>query len=227
MWHMIWKGLFWLHVEAFRFLFFGQNQNIAFTEVCYFSASDNKPFLRCFAEAMCLLLCEFVIFEPNQLLIHMFLLMTSEDNFLFSYIAFLSLCLYGRLKTDSDPSIHFLYPLNSNLGGAGAYPSCHWARGGVDHGQVASPSQGHTETNETNNLTHSPRDNLESPFNLTCMGGGANFRCLCSRFTVLIKLCSSSHRTQTLKLNMSVTDVFMILISLPKGDYELQSSPSG
>ena len=30
---------------------------------------------------------------------------------------------------------------------AGAYPSGHQARGGVDPGQVTSPSQGHTETN--------------------------------------------------------------------------------
>ena len=34
---------------------------------------------------------------------------------------------------------------------AGAYPSCNWVRGGVHPGQVASPSQDHTETNETNN----------------------------------------------------------------------------
>ena len=42
----------------------------------------------------------------------------------------------------------------SGRGGAGAYPSCHRGRGGVHPGQVASPSQGHTETNETNNHTH-------------------------------------------------------------------------
>jgi len=47
------------------------------------------------------------------------------------------------------PSIHFLYPLNPTQGRrlAGAYPSCHWARGRVHPGPVASPSQGHTETN--------------------------------------------------------------------------------
>jgi len=56
-------------------------------------------------------------------------------------------------------------------GGAGAYPSCHWARGGVHPGQLASPSQGHIETNETQpcTLTLTPKDNLESPINLTCM----------------------------------------------------------
>ena len=41
----------------------------------------------------------------------------------------------------------------SGRGGAGAYPSGHRARGEVHPGQVASPSQGHTETNETNNHT--------------------------------------------------------------------------
>ena len=53
-----------------------------------------------------------------------------------------------------------------------AYSSHQWARGGVHPGQVASPSQGHTETNETNNhtqLTLTPKDNLETPINLTCM----------------------------------------------------------
>ena len=72
------------------------------------------------------------------------------------------------------PSIHFLYPLNLSVGsrGAGAYPSGHRARGGVQPGQVASPSQGHTETNETNNHTRSHsllRTIIESPINLTCM----------------------------------------------------------
>ena len=42
----------------------------------------------------------------------------------------------------------------SGHGGAGAYPSGHPGRGVVHPGQVASPSQGHTETNETNNHTH-------------------------------------------------------------------------
>ena len=46
-------------------------------------------------------------------------------------------------------SIHFLYRLirRSGRGGAGAYPSGHRAKGGVHPGQVASPSQGHIETN--------------------------------------------------------------------------------
>jgi len=47
---------------------------------------------------------------------------------------------------------------------AGAYPSHHWARGGVHPGQLSSPSQGHSETNE-----HAHAHILETPFNLTCM----------------------------------------------------------
>ena len=42
----------------------------------------------------------------------------------------------------------------SGRGGAGAHPSGHRARGGVHPEQVVSPSQGHTETNGTNNHTH-------------------------------------------------------------------------
>ena len=71
--------------------------------------------------------------------------------------------------TFNYPSIHFLYPLNPSVGsrGAGAYPSGHRARGGVQPGQVASPSQGHKETN---NHTHSLlRTILESPINPTCV----------------------------------------------------------
>ena len=48
--------------------------------------------------------------------------------------------------------------------GAGAYLS--WR---VDPGQVASPSQGHTETNKPCTLTVTARVNLKSPINLTCM----------------------------------------------------------
>ena len=68
------------------------------------------------------------------------------------------------------PSIHpFSIP-------AEAYPSCHWARGGFQPGQVASPSQGHTETKETNNHTHAhthSRTILESPIILTWTVGGS------------------------------------------------------
>jgi len=75
------------------------------------------------------------------------------------------------------PSIHpsiFYTRLIRRSGrrGAGAYPSGHRARGGVHPGQVASPSQGHIETNETNNLTRSHSllmTILETPVNLTCM----------------------------------------------------------
>jgi len=61
--------------------------------------------------------------------------------------------IYIYTYASQDPSIHFLNPLNpiQGRGGAGAYPSCHWARGGVHPGQVTSPSQGHTESIETHN----------------------------------------------------------------------------
>ena len=43
-----------------------------------------------------------------------------------------------------NPSIHFLNLLNPTLGSrGGAYPSRHWARGGVHPGGLTSPSQGH------------------------------------------------------------------------------------
>jgi len=80
-----------------------------------------------------------------------------------------------KVKTvQCHPSIHLLYPLNTSVGsrGAGAYPSGHRAKGGVHPGQVASPSQGHTETNKTHNHTRSHsllRTILETPINLTCM----------------------------------------------------------
>ena len=75
---------------------------------------------------------------------------------------------YNSIHPSIHPSI-FYTPL---IHRAGAYPSGHWARGGVHPGQVASPSQGHTETNETNNHTRSHsllRTFLESQINLTCM----------------------------------------------------------
>jgi len=65
------------------------------------------------------------------------------------------------------PSIFYTCLIQFRVaGGAGAYPSGHWVRGGVHPGLVASPSQGHTETNETHN---NARSLLESPMNLTCM----------------------------------------------------------
>jgi len=86
----------------------------------------------------------------------------AKDNFNYfcSLIFFLTQCsMLVRLNfydKTIHPSIHFLYPLNPWVGsrGGGAYPSGHRARGGVHPGQVASPSQGHTETNETNKHTH-------------------------------------------------------------------------
>ncbi|MEQ2175368.1 hypothetical protein GOODEAATRI_017290 [Goodea atripinnis] len=43
-----------------------------------------------------------------------------------------------------------------------------WARGRVHHGQVASPSQGNTQTT-MHTLIHTPKGNLELPINLTGM----------------------------------------------------------
>jgi len=55
-----------------------------------------------------------------------------------------------------NPSIFYTRLIwRSGHRGAGAYPSGHQARGGVHPAPVASPSQGHTETNETNNHTRS------------------------------------------------------------------------
>jgi len=91
------------------------------------------------------------------------------------HLIFTDSLIYNCQGPDSSihPSIFYTrLILRSGRGGAGAYPSGHWARGGVHPGQVASPSQGHTETNETNNHTHAHsllRTILESPINLTCM----------------------------------------------------------
>ncbi|MED6237583.1 hypothetical protein ATANTOWER_028440 [Ataeniobius toweri] len=49
-----------------------------------------------------------------------------------------------------------LVPISSSL----------WARGRVHPGQVASPSQGNTQTTT---LIHTPKGNLELPINLTGM----------------------------------------------------------
>ena len=66
-------------------------------------------------------------------------------------------------KMDFIHSFCFSFSIPSNpsvwsRGGgarAGAYPSGHRAKGGVHPGQVSSPSQGHIETNETNNHARS------------------------------------------------------------------------
>ena len=67
----------------------------------------------------------------------------------------LSDALCSIIHPSIHPSIFYTRLISrSGRGGAGAYPSCHWAKGGVHPGQVASPSQGHTEPNETNNHAH-------------------------------------------------------------------------
>ena len=75
---------------------------------------------------------------------------------------------------DIYTSIYFLYPLNPIQGhGRGGvlgrtYLSCHRARGRVHPGQVISPSQSHKRDTQPCVLTFTPRDNLETPVNLTC-----------------------------------------------------------
>jgi len=66
--------------------------------------------------------------------------------------------------------LHYWIIFLSSLFNLKLNPSRHWARGRVQPGQVGSPSQGHTETNETTTtLTLTPRVNLEPPVTLTCM----------------------------------------------------------
>ena len=101
---------------------------------------------------------------PCSAVFHQFQPVTS--NFLFEIADHLK---PPGSSTDVIRSIHpFSIPVGSQ--GAGAYSSGHRARGGVHPGQVASPSQGHTETNETHNHTRSHsllRTILETPIYLT------------------------------------------------------------
>ena len=78
--------------------------------------------------------------------------------------------LVNQVLSYITPYIHFLCPHNllPGHGAAGAYPSCHWVRGRVHPGQVTSPSQGRRDKQPCT-LTLTPRVNLESPINLTCM----------------------------------------------------------
>ena len=73
-----------------------------------------------------------------------------------------------RVKSIHPSTFYTRLICRSGRGGAGAYPSGHRARGGVHPGQVTSPSQGHTETNN-HARSHSHVTFLETPINLTCM----------------------------------------------------------
>ena len=79
--------------------------------------------------------------------------MVFEAPLMYTHVLLLQKTCY--CITSIHPSI-FYTPLIrwSGRGGAWAYSSGHRARGGVHPKQVASPSQGHTETNKTNNHTH-------------------------------------------------------------------------
>ena len=121
--------------------------------------ANNKVCLLCFPFAR--LLCSFFYFysNGNDVII---IFVTVVLLYLFIFVGNLytrKITLYGYCVESNLMiiiSFHFLYPLNcwSGRRGAGAYPSGHRVRGGVHPEQVACPSQGHTETNETNNLTH-------------------------------------------------------------------------
>ncbi len=65
----------------------------------------------------------------------------------------------------NPPIIYTAYP-QQGCGDAGADPSCHWVSGEVHPGQVASQVTGPTYRDK-----QPPTGNLESPTNLTCMGG--------------------------------------------------------
>ena len=102
------------------------------------------------------MLCDFFLFPVNVPLI-CYRRQFSVALYLSRYvITALSACFHKDFGIQLQlfdyvihPSIYFLYPVNPiwGRGGAGAYPSFHWARGMVNPGQVAS----HTETNETHN----------------------------------------------------------------------------
>ena len=90
----------------------------------------------------------------------------SSPTFKRQYISYTSVN-FSQTVLSIHSSIFYTHLIRrSGHGGAGAYPSGHRARGRVQPGQVASPSQGHTITHT---LTLTPKDNLESPINLTCM----------------------------------------------------------
>ena len=62
---------------------------------------------------------------------------------------------YQQLVMPHKHSLQHIYSLftNHSTHNKPAYPSCHWVRIRVHPGQFANPSQGHTEINETKNLT--------------------------------------------------------------------------
>ena len=63
----------------------------------------------------------------------------------------------AMLRSLQSLSIYFPNPFNPIQGrsAAGVYTCCHWARGKIHPGQVASPSQGHKERNIMHTHTHS------------------------------------------------------------------------
>ena len=63
------------------------------------------------------------------------------------------------------PSIYFLYLLNPSIGSRGG-----WSQSQQSLGErQGTPWTGHQSITGPHNHTHAPKDNLESPINLTCM----------------------------------------------------------
>jgi len=74
-----------------------------------------------------------------------------KATFMVANCRLMLLMQWGKIKTQT--SIHFLYPLNLIQGhrGAGAYPSCHWAKGGYTLNRSSVHNRANVETNKTNN----------------------------------------------------------------------------
>jgi len=88
-------------------------------------------------------------------------------------------CKWGHLPPESDvvqlPSIHFLYPLNLSVGSWGGLepiPAAIGREAGytLDRSSVHHrATQRQTRQTTTHMLTLTPKDNSETPINLTCM----------------------------------------------------------
>uniref|UniRef100_A0A669DAA6 Metalloendopeptidase n=1 Tax=Oreochromis niloticus TaxID=8128 RepID=A0A669DAA6_ORENI len=100
-----------------------------------------------------------------------FFLLKKKGSWINSWKVSGSILGYSNLNSiQFNSSIHSLPLILSRVaGGAGAYPSCHRARGRVHPGQVASLSQGQHTGTDNHSRSHSltPSDNLDYPINLS------------------------------------------------------------
>jgi len=71
------------------------------------------------------------------------------------------------LHTKIHPSIHFLYSLNPTVGSWGGWGLCQWALGESTPWTGRQSITGPHRNKQPHTLT--PRDNLETPINITCM----------------------------------------------------------